>query len=446
MPTNSLQTEALGGAGINRRRQEGGVFDPSNTLAGTAQAALGGLTGGQPMTASFGIERAGGARETLGTITRTSARQNPISSEMRVQTALEGYQAQMQAAEVNRQQAQEALTRIEQATDQGVTGMQQAATASRARSGAAEEASRGRLGAQADVMRQSQQAAVSAAEQREQALGDEVTQRWDALVSDFQDTSALAGQQLIMGAREAYNQKRSQIQSMAASGAPGFDERTVGLAQASLENTYRMGLGRAIAESQVAYNTQRTQLQALGAQQIMGTKQALAAQTIGTMSAAAQAEVTLTGIFQNAEAVALHERGLRENETLQLEAQAELLRSRGADAEAALLTSPAMMAYAGDLSPLVNSAWAMYEDELDRSRSSFNRTVTGLTGGYTSAQAGAGPKAPRTPSTPSTPSRPSVGSPFTGGGASGTSAASAYGAGSSTGQRLAPFGSGGNVV
>lgn len=353
-----------------------GVFDPAAALGGVAGAATGGLQPSQPQPSQAQGQGAGpfpapAAQPMMGAVTpeqlnammgRTQPLENPITSAMRAQTGMDAYGAQMQAAQTNREQALEGLARMEREGGEVPDRILGRAALSRGRMDQITSREDQRLAANRQGVTDASRALIEAAQSREDRIGALAEGYREQMLNDYQDQAALDAQQLVIGGRAARGRRMEQLDSMIASG-----QVTAGRATAMrqiVDQGYSDSLGSAIARAATAYNGQRAQLNLASSQMVLGIESAMAGQAVGAYGTAAQLEAKMADVESQFRRTALAERASHENGIVQMEAMAERLRLQGANDQAAFLTSPAMMAYAGDLSPLVNSVWQMYEDEL----------------------------------------------------------------------------------
>jgi hypothetical protein len=286
--------------------------------------------------------------------------QSPVTREDMTAASLADYNAQMQAAAYNQANAQKALATIQQATTDTMAGLQGKVDASRTRLDKNKQGDKDALAADTERVRQAYQDNVNQAKTRETQGLDDTIQRWTDLMNNFKDTSAAKAQSLVIGARQAFKSKQQALQSLAASGAPGYTPESLQIAQKELEAGYASSVGQAIATAAVDFNNTKASLTSLATQHIASLRTAFGAQTNQAFGERAAGEFNIAQLNQNARQIAEQQSAASELQLVQLESQSELLRLRGAEAEASLLTSDAMKAYAGALSPLVTSLYNMY--------------------------------------------------------------------------------------
>jgi len=316
-------------------------------------------------------------------------RTNPVSQQNLVQAALADYQAQVQGAQIASQQAQQALGLLQEATTGVPQNIQNAVTASRGRTSAT--AGQAVQQSQPDFERARTAFAQYQARSEELAAQtiDDVSTRWSDVLSGLQNDTALNAQQMVMGAREGYQQRSLLLSNMAASGQVNVTPQALQLAQNQLTEAYRGSLGNAVAYAATQYNQAHAQYGAAAATNMSQLQTAMNAMVSGAYGAGAGAELNMATVQANMRVQAEAEQQRAELQLVQLEAQAEQLRMAGYTAEANMLTSDAFRPYVGQLSPLLTSIYEMYEGNVQANPGTPGISGIGTSGGSPITMTGA---------------------------------------------------------
>lgn len=372
-------TALLGGTS-SKSTGSPGVIDPLQT--DYMQALMGGALRGPTTSPTRHVSLAKfGNQEILGQ--DVSSQSNPIGTQQKTAAALSDYNAKSQAAQVSRGQAEQGLAGMQQANDLAVGNTLANAAASRQRIGDWTEVLTQGGKASGDKVRAAADETIVQATQREQAIADDTLKRWGEVVNKFTNTSALAGQQLAIGARQNYLSAQKNLESAIASGAPGMTPGAITAAKAQLKGQYQQGLGMAVAQVAQDFNKSMAELGSTMTQHLASVKQALGTQSVGAYNQKTNAEMGIAQLDAANAQLAIRERAAHELAMVQLETQAEYFRTKGATAEAEFLTSPAMQPYVGELSPLLDSISSLMQADVD----AYNRThgVQATVGGVASA-------------------------------------------------------------
>lgn len=311
--------------------------------------------------------------------------------------AMADYEAMLTGAKQNRAQAEQALGILKGSGaqyDTMVGNMDKRAAASRTQT-QADNASY-LQGVQASTQPLQQQATdqLQHAKDTESRYGA-LAQQWrEEEIADLKDTSALQAQTQIMGLKQNYESQMQQLDGLAASDPTRWTPGAIQAAKDQLRQSHVQQVGQHAAIAAESYNKMASQLRQSADQYTLNYLQGLAGGTQAAYTSTSSQKVAAAQMEVQARRDSYAQ--LQQNATQwnQLTAQAEMARATAkSDLDktvASFLTSPAMSAYVGQISPMMGSIYQQQWAEAQAQAAMFRPVWTPGAGQQKKKKPGAG--------------------------------------------------------